>query len=381
MTKPSEGLASEKPGPPRGYLRKFPSKYLRSQRFLDYLCGMDLQNDLLLRAARGQEVERPPVWMMRQAGRILAEYRAVREKAGSFIQLATTPELAAEVTIQPVDLLGVDAAIIFSDILVVPEGMGLPYEMVEQRGPVFPRTVRTLSDLDTLRTADPEADLGYVLEAIRLVKRELNGRVPLIGFAGAPFTIFCYMTEGKGSKTFSVAKKLLYTDPDFSHRLLQQITDSTIAYLRAQVTAGADLVQVFDSWAGILSPEQYRVFSLPYIRQICDAISEVPVTVFAKGAFFARKEIGELSCSVVGLDWNMDVAESRALIPHKTLQGNLDPCVLYSSYGQIRAEVKKMLDAFGTQRYIANLGHGVYPDTDPDKVRCFIEAVKELSEK
>ncbi|GAB2800010.1 uroporphyrinogen decarboxylase [Rhabdobacter roseus] len=342
---------------------------------------MDLQNDLLLRAARGQEVERPPVWMMRQAGRILAEYRAVREKAGSFIQLATTPELAAEVTIQPVDLLGVDAAIIFSDILVVPEGMGLPYEMVEQRGPVFPRTVRTLSDLDTLRTADPEADLGYVLEAIRLVKRELNGRVPLIGFAGAPFTIFCYMTEGKGSKTFSVAKKLLYTDPDFSHRLLQQITDSTIAYLRAQVTAGADLVQVFDSWAGILSPEQYRVFSLPYIRQICDAISEVPVTVFAKGAFFARKEIGELSCSVVGLDWNMDVAESRALIPHKTLQGNLDPCVLYSSYGQIRAEVKKMLDAFGTQRYIANLGHGVYPDTDPDKVRCFIEAVKELSEK
>lgn len=342
---------------------------------------MNIKNDLLLRAARGENVERTPVWMMRQAGRILAEYRQVREKAGSFIQLATTPELAAEVTIQPVDLLGVDAAIIFSDILVVPEGMGLPYEMIEQRGPVFPQTVRNRSELGLLRVADPETDLGYVLEAIRIVKRELDGRVPLIGFAGAPFTIFCYMTEGKGSKTFSVAKKLLYTDPEFSHTLLQKITDSTIAYLKAQVIAGADLLQIFDSWAGILSPEQYRLFSLPYIKQICDALSEVPVTVFAKGAFFARKDIGQLSCSVVGLDWNMDIQESRLLIPDKTLQGNLDPCVLYSSYDQIKAEVHKMLDSFGNQRYIANLGHGVYPDTDPDKVRCFIETVKEYSSK
>lgn len=339
---------------------------------------MNVQNDLLLRAARGEAVERVPVWMMRQAGRILAEYRAVREQAGSFIKLATTPELAAEVTIQPVDLLGVDAAIIFSDILVVPEAMGLPYEMIEQRGPVFPQTVRTAADLGRLRVADPEQDLGYVLEAIRLVKNELNGRVPLIGFAGAPFTIFCYMTEGKGSKTFSIAKKLLYTDPVFSHALLQKITDSTIAYLKAQAAAGANLVQIFDSWAGILSPEQYRTFSLPYIRQICDAIDEVPVTVFAKGAFFARKEIGELNCEVVGLDWNMDPAESRQFIPGKTLQGNLDPCVLYADFNQIRTEVKKMVDAFGRQRYIANLGHGVYPDTNPDKVRCFIEAVKEF---
>lgn len=340
---------------------------------------MNLKNDLLLRAARGEKTERTPVWMMRQAGRILAEYRAVREKAGSFINLATTPEMAAEVTLQPVDLLGVDAAIIFSDILVIPEAMGLPYEMVEQRGPVFPSTVHTLDDLQKLHIAEPETDLKYVLDAIKITKEGLAGRVPLIGFAGAPFTIFCYMTEGKGSKTFSVAKKHLYADPEFSHTLLQQITDSTIAYLKAQIVAGADIVQLFDSWAGILSPEQYRVFSLPYIKQICDAITEVPVTVFAKGAFFARKEIGELSCSVVGLDWNMDIAESRELIPNKTLQGNLDPCVLYSSYDQIRAEVKKMVDQFGTQRYIANLGHGVYPDTDPDKVRCFIEAVKEFS--
>lgn len=340
---------------------------------------MNLKNDLLLRAARGEKTERTPVWMMRQAGRILAEYRAVREKAGSFINLATTPEMAAEVTLQPVDLLGVDAAIIFSDILVIPEAMGLPYEMVEQRGPVFPSTVHTLEDLQKLHIAEPETDLKYVLDAIKITKEGLAGRVPLIGFAGAPFTIFCYMTEGKGSKTFSVAKKHLYADPEFSHTLLQQITDSTIAYLKAQIAAGADIVQLFDSWAGILSPEQYRVFSLPYIKQICDAITEVPVTVFAKGAFFARKEIGELSCSVVGLDWNMDIAESRELIPNKTLQGNLDPCVLYSSYDQIRAEVKKMVNQFGTQRYIANLGHGVYPDTDPDKVRCFIEAVKEYS--
>lgn len=340
---------------------------------------MNLKNDLLLRAARGEKTERTPVWMMRQAGRILAEYRAVREKAGSFIKLATTPEMAAEVTLQPVDLLGVDAAIIFSDILVIPEAMGLPYEMVEQRGPVFPSTVHTLGDLQKLHIAEPETDLKYVLDAIKITKQGLAGRVPLIGFAGAPFTIFCYMTEGKGSKTFSVAKKHLYADPEFSHTLLQQITDSTIAYLKAQIVAGADIVQLFDSWAGILSPEQYRIFSLPYIKQICDAITEVPVTVFAKGAFFARKEIGELNCSVVGLDWNMDIAESRELIPNKTLQGNLDPCVLYSSYDQIRAEVKKMVGQFGTQRYIANLGHGVYPDTDPDKVRCFIEAVKEYS--
>ena len=339
---------------------------------------MTLQNDLLLRTARGELTERIPVWMMRQAGRVLPQYRTVRERAGSFITLAKTPELAAEVTIQPVDAFGVDAAIIFSDILVVPEAMGLPYEMIESRGPVFPQTVRNMADLSRLRVADAESDLGYVLDAIRLTKKELNDRVPLIGFAGAPFTIFCYMTEGKGSKTFSVAKKLLYTDPDFAHALLQQITDSTIAYLQAQIRAGANLVQLFDSWAGILSPEQYRTFSLPYIKQICDLIADVPLTVFAKGAFFARPEIGQLSCDVVGLDWNMDPHESRTLIPDRVLQGNLDPCVLYADFTQIRAEVKHMIDGFGHQHYIANLGHGIYPDTDPDKARCFVDAVKEL---
>ena len=337
---------------------------------------MNLQNDLILRAAKGQHVERVPVWMMRQAGRILPEYRKVRETAGSFIKLATTPEMAAEVTIQPVDILGVDAAIIFSDILVVPEAMGLPYEMIEAKGPNFPKTIQSQDDLKGLNTTSAIDNLGYVFDALDIVKKELNGRVPLIGFAGAPFTIFCYMVEGKGSKTFSKAKKMMFTDPELSHSLLQKITDTTIMYLKTQILHGADLVQLFDSWAGILSPQQYREFSLPYISQICDAISEAPVTVFAKGAFFAREEIGKTSCNTVGLDWNMDIEESRRLIPEKTLQGNLDPCVLYAPFGEIEKQTREMIRAFGTQKYIANLGHGVYPDTDPDKVKCFIETVK-----
>lgn len=337
---------------------------------------MKLQNDLFLRTANGEITERTPVWLMRQAGRILPEYRKVRAKAGSFITLAKTPEMAAEVTIQPVDILGVDAAIIFSDILVIPEAMGLPYEMIEKKGPFFPKVVQSKQDVDNLKIADAESDLGYVLEAIDIVKRELNGRVPLIGFAGAPFTILCYMIEGQGSKTFSKAKKLFYTQPKLAHTLLQKITDSTIAYLQAQINHGADLVQVFDSWAGILSPQQYKTFALPYIKQICDAIEETPVTVFAKGAYFARKEIGKLNCQVVGLDWNMDIRESRRMIKNKTLQGNLDPCVLYGSNRSIESHTKKMLKSFGSQYHIANLGHGVYPDTDPDKVKCFIETVK-----
>lgn len=337
---------------------------------------MELQNDLLLRAARGEKTERVPVWMMRQAGRILKEYREVRAQAGSFIALATTPELAAEVTLQPVDILGVDAAIIFSDILVVPEAMGLPYEMVEAKGPFFPKTVKTREDIDSLVTTEMEDRLSYVYESMDIVKRELGGRVPLIGFAGAPFTIFCYMIEGQGSKTFSKAKKVLYSDPEFAHTLLDKITEATISYLKGKVNHGADLLQIFDSWAGVLSPAQYSAFSIPYLKRISDAFPEVPVTLFSKGAFFARKELGELSCDVVGLDWNMDIRESRELIPNKTLQGNLDPCVLYSPFSEVEKQTKAMVQAFGKERYIANLGHGVYPDTDPEKVKCFIETVK-----
>ncbi|GJM59844.1 uroporphyrinogen decarboxylase [Persicobacter diffluens] len=341
---------------------------------------MELKNDLILRAARGEKTERTPVWLMRQAGRILPEYRAVRSSVSGFIELAQTPELAAEVTIQPVDLLGVDAAIIFSDILVVPEAMGLPYEMVEKKGPWFPETVKSAADLKKLSVADVESDLGYVLEAIKITKKELNGRVPLIGFAGAPWTIFCYMIEGHGSKTFSNARKILYTDPQMAQQLLQMITDTTITYLKAQIAAGADMVQVFDSWAGILPDDHYETFALSYIRQICDAITEVPITVFAKGAYGARKAIGQLNCNTVGLDWNMDIQESRQLIgANKTLQGNLDPAVLYADFATVEAKTKTMLDTFGPDRHIANLGHGVYPDIDPEKVKCFIETVKSYS--
>lgn len=347
---------------------------------------MPLQNDLLLRTVRGEPTERihagrPPVWLMRQAGRILPEYRAVRAQLSGFVELVKTPERAAEVTIQPVDLLGVDAAIIFSDILVIPEAMGLPYEMVEKRGPYFPRTVRSATDVDRLRVADISDDLAYTPEAIKLVKKELNGRVPVIGFAGAPWTIFAYMVEGQGSKTFSRARSMLYTEPELSHRLLQMITDSTLAYLKAQIAAGADLVQIFDSWAGILPAAQFETFSLPYIRQLCDGIEQVPVTVFAKGAYASLPKMAELPCQTIGLDWNMNIAEARRTFPNQALQGNLDPAVLYADFATIRRHTRQMLEAFEGHRHIANLGHGVYPDVDPDHVRCFVDTVKEYGER
>lgn len=336
-----------------------------------------LQNDLILRAARGEKTERVPVWMMRQAGRILPEYRATRSRANGFKEMVENPELACEVTLQPVDILGVDAAIIFSDILVVPEAMGLPYQMIEKTGPWFEKTIRSKADLAQIKVANPYEELSYVIDAIRLTKKELNNRVPLIGFAGAPWTIFAYMVEGGGSKTFSESRKMLYTQPEVSHQLLDSITQTTIAYLKAQIEAGADMVQLFDSWAGILSPAQYEAFSLPYIAAICDAITEVPITVFAKGAFFARQQFGKLNCNTIGLDWNMDIAESRQLIGEdKVLQGNLDPCLLYSDRQTIEKETKKMLQQFGGHKHIANLGHGVYPDTNPEHAKIFIETVK-----
>jgi uroporphyrinogen decarboxylase len=338
---------------------------------------MTLQNDLLLRAARGEKTERTPVWLMRQAGRVLPEYRKVRASMKDFKSLVKSPEFATEVTIQPVDILGVDAAIIFSDILVIPEAMGLNYEMEEKKGPIFPTKVRSTEDLKTLHIAQPE-ELQYVLDAIALTKRELNGRVPLIGFAGAPWTIFSYMVEGHGSKTFSEAKKMLYTQPELAHQLLSMITKSTIHYLKAQIAAGADLVQIFDSWAGVLSPEQYEEFALKYIAEICDAVNEAPITVFAKGAFFAREKMNTLNCQVVGLDWNMAIAESKKLIPSKTLQGNLDPCALYGSISDVKRETTKMMQAFAGQPHIANLGHGLYPDIQVDQVKCFIDTVKEF---
>lgn len=335
-----------------------------------------LKNDLLLRAARGQDVERAPVWLMRQAGRVLPEYRATRARARNFVEFVKSPELAAEVTIQPVDLLGVDAAIIFSDILVIPEAMGLPYQMIEAKGPWFEHTVKNQADIERLKVADA-GDLDYVMQALRLTKKQLDGRVPLIGFAGAPWTLFAYMIEGSGSKTFSKAKQFLYTQPVLAHLLLDKITDSTINYLKGQVEAGADLLQLFDSWAGVLSESMYYEFSLRYISRICDALSPlVPVTVFAKDAHYAVNEIAGTSCSSIGLDWTMDPAKARAAAGNKTLQGNADPCLLYAGEDKIVEETSKMLRAFGKQRYICNLGHGLYPDLDKEKVKLFVDLVK-----
>ena len=339
---------------------------------------MVLQNDLILRAAKGEETERTPVWLMRQAGRILPEYLAVRNKLGSFKELVETPERAAEVTLQPVEILEVDAAIIFSDILVVPEAMGLTYEMIEKFGPKFPETIQNERDITNLQLLEGN-ELAYVYEAIKITKKELNGKVPLIGFAGAPWTILAYMVEGSGSKTFSKARKFLYQTPALAHQLLDKITESTINYLKKQIDSGADMVQIFDSWAGILPANHYREFSLAYIRRISEAIEEVPVTVFAKGAYFALSSMTEVPCQTIGLDWNMSVEKARQHFPEKTLQGNLDPCALYGSFDQVRAETRKMLDRFEGHSHIANLGHGVYPDTDKDKVRCFIDTVKEYT--
>lgn len=340
---------------------------------------MSLKNDLLLRAAKGEKTERYPVWLMRQAGRILPEYRAVRSKLKDFKELVETPERAAEVTIQPVDILGVDAAIIFSDILVVPDAMGFSYQMIESKGPIFEKTLQSENDLNFLNVPDVNDSLHYVADAIKITKKELNDRVPLIGFAGAPFTILSYIIEGQGSKTFSKARKLLYTHPDLCHAALQRITDTTIAYLKMQIKAGADLLQLFDSWAGFPTPEQYGEFGVRYLNQICNAITEVPVTVFAKGAWFARADMAKMNCRVIGLDWNMDIRESRKIIGDgKTLQGNLDPCALYGNFSSVKEETLKMLRSFENGLHIANLGHGVYPDTDPENVKCFINTVKEF---
>ena len=337
------------------------------------------QNDLILRAAKGEQVERVPIWLMRQAGRILTEYKAVRAKAKNFIEFVKTPEMAAEVTIQPVDILGVDAAIIFSDILVIPEAMGLPYQMIEAKGPFFEKTIKTQADIDALRIADAN-DLNYVIKAIELSKKGLNNRVPLIGFAGAPWTIMAYMVEGSGSKTFSQAKKLIYQEPDLAHQLIEKITQSTINYLKAQILAGADMIQIFDSWAGVLGNDQYNLFSLQYISKICDAISPLaPVTVFAKDAHFALANMAKLNCNTIGLDWTINPQNARIIIgSNKTLQGNADPCLLYADEKTIELEARKMVNAFGKQRYIANLGHGLYPDVDKNKVKFFIDCIKSI---
>jgi uroporphyrinogen decarboxylase len=256
--------------------------------------------------------------------------------------------------------------------------MGLDYEMIEQKGPWFEKTIRSEKEFQELsKKVDIEDKLSYVLDAISLTKKELNDRVPLIGFAGAPWTIFCYMVEGKGSKTFSESRKMLYANPELAHRLLEQITLVTIDYLKAQIQRGADLVQVFDSWAGILSRQQYAEFCIPYLEKISNSITEVPITIFSKGAISSLPDLAKLNCNTLGLDWNMEIADVRELVGEsKTLQGNLDPCVLYADHKNIELETKKMLNSFKSLRHIVNLGHGIYPDTDFEKVKTFINTIK-----
>jgi uroporphyrinogen decarboxylase len=334
-----------------------------------------VQNDLLIRAANGEKTERSPVWVMRQAGRILPEYRAVRSSISGFKELVETPDLAAEVTVQPVDILGTDAAIIFSDILVIPEAMGLPYEMKEGVGPRFPRVIKSESDIDEMNVAQGQ-ELKYVYDAIAETRKRLAGRVPVIGFAGAPFTIFCYMIEGKGSKTFSEARKWLHANPKASHKLLEKITQSTINYLKLQVEAGVSIYQVFDSWAGVLSKELYQEFCMPYLNRIAQEVNSVPRIVFAKGAYFAMDDLMASNYNVVGLDWGADIEAARSLSSSKILQGNLDPTILYGEEDYIVQKTKEMLSSFSGGGHIANLGHGVYPDTDWKKVKLFIDTIK-----
>jgi uroporphyrinogen decarboxylase len=340
-----------------------------------------LQNDLLLRTLRGEATERVPVWMMRQAGRFLPEYRALREKY-SFFERCQTPALAAEITIQPVDIVGVDAAILFSDILVVPQAMGLEVQMVESKGPILPEPIVTPADLARIQVPNVDETLGYVFDAVKLIKQELNGRVPLIGFAGAPWTLLCYMVEGKGSKTFDKAKQFCYTQPELAHTVLQMITDTTIAYLKGQAKAGADVVQIFDSWGGLLSPTDFENLSLKYIRQIVAALKDDVLTiVFAKGAFNSLDAMAATGAAGLGIDWCIKPQLARQLAgDNVTLQGNFDPAKLLAPIPVIVEETKAMLKAFGKGRYIANLGHGILPNVPVDHAKAFINTIKEWQE-
>lgn len=336
-----------------------------------------LKNDLLLKALRGETVSRTPVWMMRQAGRYLPDYIKLRDKY-SFFERCENPELATEITVMPVDQVGVDAAIIFSDILVVPQAMGMEVQLVEKVGPLLPQPVKSAQDLQRLCVPDVHERLHYVFDALKLTKQTLAGRVPLIGFAGAPWTLLCYMVQGKGSKTFDEAKAFCYQQPAVAHQLLQMITDTTIAYLKAQVAAGADTVQVFDSWGGLLSPADFETFSLQYIRQIVAAMKDVcPTIVFAKGAWFALEDMAATGAHGLGIDWCIKPELARQFAGSNiTLQGNFDPAKLLAPIPEIEKSVKDMLKGFGRQRYIANLGHGILPNVPVDHAKAFVETVK-----
>jgi uroporphyrinogen decarboxylase len=339
-----------------------------------------LKNDLLLKALRGETTERTPVWMMRQAGRYLPDYIKLREKY-SFFERCMNPELATEITVMPVHQVGVDAAIIFSDILVVPQAMGMEVQLIEKTGPVLPAPIKSAEDLKRVHVPDVKDTLHYVFDALSLTKKTLAGAVPLIGFAGAPWTLLCYMVQGKGSKTFDEAKTFCYQQPAVAHQLLQMLTDTSIAYLKEQVKAGADCVQVFDSWGGLLSPADFETFSLKYMRQIAQAMKDIcPVILFAKGAWFALEEMGATGAHGLGIDWCIQPERARQFAGNNvTLQGNYDPARLLAPIPEIKRTVKEMLDGFKGTRHIANLGHGILPNVPVDHARAFVDTVKEYA--
>lgn len=340
----------------------------------------ELKNDRFLRALRRQPTDCTPVWMMRQAGRYLPEYRAVRKKAGSFMNLCTNPELACEVTLQPLDRFEFDAAILFSDILTIPDAMGLGLHFVEGEGPKFEHPIRSNADVHAVAVPDVGASLKYVTDAVSLIRKELHGRVPLIGFSGSPWTLATYMVEGQSTREFKLIKGMLYDDPESLHLLLEKLATSVSQYLQAQIEAGAQAIQIFDTWGGVLSDAAYREFSLSYMARIVDNLSsntEIPIILFTKNGSPWLEEIADTGCSALGLDWSVGLDQARDRVGDRVaLQGNMDPAILRTSPDAIEMEVQRILDAYGSgSGHIFNLGHGVTPDIDPENVAAFVRAV------
>jgi uroporphyrinogen decarboxylase len=343
-----------------------------------------LKNDLLLRALLKEPTPRRPIWLMRQAGRYLPEYRATRARAGSFMALCTNPQLACEVTLQPIDRFPLDAAILFSDILTIPHAMNLGLDFEAGEGPKLDRPVRTAADVANLKIPDPAGELRYVIDAVALIRRELSGRVPLIGFAGSPWTVGTYMVEGGGSKTFGIVKRMMYESPEVLHRLLDVLARSTILYLNAQIAAGAQAVMLFDTWGGVLTPAQYEEFSLRYMAQVIGELTRecggrrVPNIVFTKGGGAWLGKIAAIGCDAVGVDWTTDLATARRAVNGRVaLQGNLDPSALFAPPDALRAETRRVLDSYGAgPGHVFNLGHGITPDVDPERVAVLVDTVR-----
>jgi len=349
----------------------------------------ELKNDRFLRALLRQPVDLTPVWMMRQAGRYLPEYRATREKAGSFMDLCMNADLACEVTIQPLQRYALDAAILFSDILTIPDAMGLQLRFAQGEGPKFDKPIRSAADVNALGVPDPEGELKYVMNAVRTIRRELDGRVPLIGFSGSPWTLATYMVEGGSTKEFGKVKGMMFDEPQLMHKLLDTLAQSVSSYLNAQIAAGAQAVMIFDTWGGVLTPRDYKEFSLRYMQQIVAGLSRenegrtVPIVLFSKGAGGWLEAMAETGCDALGVDWTLDLGDARARVGDKVaLQGNMDPSILYAKPERIEEEVKTILASYGEGNgHVFNLGHGIHQHIDPEHVGVFIDAVHEHSKQ